>query len=133
MISDYSTNGCKNLSSSSLNNYTGIYPNALNDNNAGAVTIYNKGAYVAFVSWGYYLNGKYYDLVSPYLPVLRSYKVILPAGATGIRILPFLTLDFTDFQTICRKNYPAPVTKCFYLWGSLLYYGCAEMPCPPSM
>ncbi|KGM95038.1 hypothetical protein IRP63_04745 [Clostridium botulinum] len=133
------SNDYKNLSSpqvlaQNLSNYTCSSPDLYaNNNNSESITVYNKGAYVAFLSWGYYLNGQYCNFESPYIPVLQSYKITIPTGATGINLLALISIDFSDFDIICRREYATPCTKCLYLWGTLFYYGCSEMPCPSNI
>lgn len=134
LLNDYKNLSYSNITSSILSNVNSSCPDLYADNTtSGSITVYNKGAYVAFLSWGYCLNGEYCNFESPYIPVLQSYKINIPEGATGINLLALISFDFSESDIICRKEYATPCTKCFSLWGTIFYYGCSEMPCPSNI
>ncbi|KEI10223.1 hypothetical protein Z957_00385 [Clostridium sp. K25] len=132
---EYENYSYSNVLTPTLINCNSSSPDLYADNNSNSesITVYNKGAYVAFLSWGYYLNDKYCSFESPYIPVLQSFKIDIPSEATGINLLALISFDFSEFDIICRKEYAKPSTKCFSLWGTIFYYGCSEIPCPSNM
>ncbi|KEH97492.1 hypothetical protein [Clostridium botulinum] len=95
----------------------------------GFINITNRGAFVASCHVGYKYNGQSYFQSVNSLPVLQSHLFTLPKGATGIVLQVDCWIDFSVSTTMCIKKFDSVIQKCYYLWGTVAYNGCAETPC----
>ncbi|AEB76482.1 hypothetical protein ADU80_08630 [Clostridium botulinum] len=95
----------------------------------GFINISNHGAFVASCHLGYKSNGQSYFQSANYLPVLQSKLFTLPKDATGIVLQVDCWIDFSVSTTMCIEHFNSVVQKCFYLWGTVAYNGCSEIPC----
>lgn len=96
---------------------------------AGSITIRNTGGYVAKFSITYDYQGKEVTKSSGKFSAGVNKTLEIPEGATNIYLKVEEYWFISSTTTIFTKKFPAPVTKCYKIWGTTLNPKWEETDC----
>lgn len=94
----------------------------------GSVLVRCEGGYVARFTLSYKFEGHEFSKHSGDISLGVSKSESIPAGATDIHLKTEEMWGF-GWSTIFAKDYPAPVTECFKVYGTTLSPKYAEIKC----
>lgn len=101
----------------------------LEQNDAGSITVTNKGAYVAAFSITYKLKNRQVTQHSGNFTNPTNQALNIPSGATEIFLKIEEMVFFRTWSAFHTERFDMPVTKCYSISGTTLNPKCKEVPC----